>query len=431
MPAGPHSCVGGIHADLGRAQCACFRSWRRRRSSCHRNDSGTMVPAGCGARSCARWWQSQPCRLRRPVATKRPSAHLSTRSPADVPATIGLCHDQDTWPRFQRGGRRSRRTGLPKECCAQPRAGAGRGSDGLDGLLVHAPGLRGGGLSADVQRHQRCRPVDPGVPDRLPVLDVPRLTTVAAVGTSLFLETSGFGMGVARYLRMRLVDTSTCRTVIAVTLPLGAAGAVAARYAPVDLLSPRLWRSDGRAGMAALAPRRRTAGGEAVTGVVRSFRPVPPAVPGRRGPVGAGGEWNGVSLLRPRARWAAGAQWRRRLCRRSDLHRCRRGHAAVPGASLALPGGGGRRNVDGDRGRHGRGRVSNPFAPAHPGRRPGRRPVGTAGVGGAGRAGGCHPRHAAAGPGERTGDEAAFTGLFAVMGVTFLLAFTVFRGQFA
>lgn len=154
MPAGPHSCVGGIHADLGRGQCACFRSWRRRGSSCHRNDSGTMVPAGCGARSCARWWQSQRCRLRRPVATKRPSAHLSTRSPADVPATIGLCHDQDTWPRFQRGGRRSRRTGLPKECCAQPRAGAGRGSDGLDGLLVHAPGLRGGGLSADVQRHQ-------------------------------------------------------------------------------------------------------------------------------------------------------------------------------------------------------------------------------------------------------------------------------------
>lgn len=40
-----------------------------------------------------------------------------------------------------------------------------------------------------------------------PLLNVPRLTTVAAVGTSLILETSGFGMGVARYLRMRLVDT--------------------------------------------------------------------------------------------------------------------------------------------------------------------------------------------------------------------------------
>lgn len=69
-----------------------------------------------------------------------------------------------------------------------------------------------------------------------PLLDVPRLTTVEAIGTSLFLETSGFGMGVARYLRMRLVDTATAGTVITVTLPLGAAGAVAAGHVPVDML---------------------------------------------------------------------------------------------------------------------------------------------------------------------------------------------------
>ena len=57
-----------------------------------------------------------------------------------------------------------------------------------------------------------------------PLLGVPRLTTVAAIGTSLLLETSGFGTGVARYLAMRLADLKTARSIIAVTLPLGALG---------------------------------------------------------------------------------------------------------------------------------------------------------------------------------------------------------------
>jgi len=69
-----------------------------------------------------------------------------------------------------------------------------------------------------------------------PLLGVPRLTTIEAVGTSLLLETSGFGTGVVRYMRLRLVDTATARSIIAVTLPLGAIGAIAARHAPVQAL---------------------------------------------------------------------------------------------------------------------------------------------------------------------------------------------------
>ncbi len=62
-----------------------------------------------------------------------------------------------------------------------------------------------------------------------PLLGVPRLTTVEPVATSLFLETSGFGTGVMRYVRMRLVDVVTARRIIAVTLPLGSAGALVAK----------------------------------------------------------------------------------------------------------------------------------------------------------------------------------------------------------
>lgn len=65
-----------------------------------------------------------------------------------------------------------------------------------------------------------------------PLMGVPRLTTVAAIGTSLLLETSGFGTGVYRYLKMRLVDTITARLIVPVALPLGALGAVVARHAP-------------------------------------------------------------------------------------------------------------------------------------------------------------------------------------------------------
>lgn len=67
-----------------------------------------------------------------------------------------------------------------------------------------------------------------------PLLGAPRLTTVEAVATSLFLETSGFGTGVICYVRMRLVDVVTARRIIAVTLPLGAAGAIAAKSAPEE-----------------------------------------------------------------------------------------------------------------------------------------------------------------------------------------------------
>ena len=64
-----------------------------------------------------------------------------------------------------------------------------------------------------------------------PLFGVPRLSAVAAIGTSLFLESSGFGTGLYRYLRMRLVDLVTARGIILYTLPLGIAGSVAARYA--------------------------------------------------------------------------------------------------------------------------------------------------------------------------------------------------------
>jgi uncharacterized membrane protein YfcA len=65
-----------------------------------------------------------------------------------------------------------------------------------------------------------------------PLLDAPQLTTVAAIGTALLLETSGFGMGVYRYLHFRLADLKTARFLIVVTLPLGALGAIAAPRVP-------------------------------------------------------------------------------------------------------------------------------------------------------------------------------------------------------
>ena len=65
-----------------------------------------------------------------------------------------------------------------------------------------------------------------------PLLHAPRLTTVAAIGTALMLETSGFGMGVCRYLRFRLVDIRTALFLIAATLPLGALGAIVAPRVP-------------------------------------------------------------------------------------------------------------------------------------------------------------------------------------------------------
>lgn len=94
-----------------------------------------------------------------------------------------------------------------------------------------------------------------------PLLDVPRLTPVEAVGVSLFLETSGFGTGVARYLRRGLVDWPTARALISVTLPLGAAGAVVARRAPVDIL--RLGYGVAMIGLAGLLAREPSTAEEA------------------------------------------------------------------------------------------------------------------------------------------------------------------------
>jgi uncharacterized membrane protein YfcA len=69
-----------------------------------------------------------------------------------------------------------------------------------------------------------------------PLLGVPRLTTLAAIGTSLFLESSGFGTGLYRYMKLRLVDVETAKSMILVTLPLGALGSILALYVPVTVL---------------------------------------------------------------------------------------------------------------------------------------------------------------------------------------------------
>jgi uncharacterized membrane protein YfcA len=69
-----------------------------------------------------------------------------------------------------------------------------------------------------------------------PLFGIPRLTTLAAIGTALFLETSGFGTGLYRYLSLRLVDVRSAKSLILVTLPLGAAGSIMAHFVPVDLL---------------------------------------------------------------------------------------------------------------------------------------------------------------------------------------------------
>lgn len=69
-----------------------------------------------------------------------------------------------------------------------------------------------------------------------PLLHVPRMTTVQAIGAALFLETAGFGAGVYHYLRMRLVDTPSARSLIAVTGPSAIVGALLAHQAPATLL---------------------------------------------------------------------------------------------------------------------------------------------------------------------------------------------------
>ncbi len=69
-----------------------------------------------------------------------------------------------------------------------------------------------------------------------PLMKVPPLSTVAAIGTSLFLETAGFGTGVYRYWKKRLVDFAAVRKIGAITFPLGVLGAILAHHAPIGIL---------------------------------------------------------------------------------------------------------------------------------------------------------------------------------------------------
>jgi uncharacterized membrane protein YfcA len=69
-----------------------------------------------------------------------------------------------------------------------------------------------------------------------PLMGVPGLSTVTAIGAALFLETSGFGTGVFYYTRQGLADLKTARMLLVATLPLAIIGAVLAHYAPVTVL---------------------------------------------------------------------------------------------------------------------------------------------------------------------------------------------------
>lgn len=69
-----------------------------------------------------------------------------------------------------------------------------------------------------------------------PLIGAPPLSTVEAIGMSLFLETSGFGTGVYRYTKRGLIDTATAKKLVVLALPLGAVGAMAAQYAPDQTL---------------------------------------------------------------------------------------------------------------------------------------------------------------------------------------------------
>ncbi len=69
-----------------------------------------------------------------------------------------------------------------------------------------------------------------------PLLDVPTLTAVQAIGSALFLETFGFGSGVVGYTRRRLPDYRLVRKVVVVTVPLAIVGALLAKEAPASTL---------------------------------------------------------------------------------------------------------------------------------------------------------------------------------------------------
>ena len=90
------------------------------------------------------------------------------------------------------------------------------------------------------------RPCSPRCLIGFPLLGVPRLTIVEAIGTSLLLETYRFGAG-------------------AVTLPLGTLGAVAARHTPASAL--RIGYGVAMAGFTLLLARK-PPGGSAAEGPV-------------------------------------------------------------------------------------------------------------------------------------------------------------------
>ena len=65
---------------------------------------------------------------------------------------------------------------------------------------------------------------------------MPLLSTVAAIGAALFLETAGFGAAVYHYARMKLADVRAARALITVTAPAAVAGAFLAQQIPATTL---------------------------------------------------------------------------------------------------------------------------------------------------------------------------------------------------
>jgi len=69
-----------------------------------------------------------------------------------------------------------------------------------------------------------------------PLLGVPTLTTIEAIATALFLETTGFASGVYGYMKRKLVDWRLAGALILFSLPAGIIGAIFARQVPGQTL---------------------------------------------------------------------------------------------------------------------------------------------------------------------------------------------------
>ncbi len=69
-----------------------------------------------------------------------------------------------------------------------------------------------------------------------PLMGVPTLTTIEAIGTALFLETSGFVSGVYGYMKRKLIDWKLATALIYFALPAGVFGALIARQVPAQAL---------------------------------------------------------------------------------------------------------------------------------------------------------------------------------------------------